>query len=135
MLSRGRRLTLRATTRGYPYGAMSPLAIRRAARRLRRHAAGVLVVLALGAIVALHHSGMAAGDMHHSGMGMVVELCLGVFTAVGATVAAIAIGLRSLGRWRPRRVLPAGARIVSRHQTVEPRAGPPPQPFLCVWRR
>jgi hypothetical protein len=78
---------------------MSALAIRRTSRRLCRHTAGVLVVLALGALMAVHHSAIAGGDMHHAGVGAVIELCLGVFTGVGAAVAAVALGLRSLGRW------------------------------------
>jgi hypothetical protein len=36
--------------------AVRPLAIRRCTRRLRRHAAGVLVVLALGGMIAVHHN-------------------------------------------------------------------------------
>jgi hypothetical protein len=113
---------------------MSPLAVRRVTRRLRRHAAGVLIVLALGAIIGVHHSEPAAGDMHHDGMGTVVELCLGVFTAVGVAVAAIAIALRSFGRCRPPALLPAGVAFVRWCLTVEPRAGPAPQSLLCIWR-
>jgi hypothetical protein len=115
---------------------MSALAIRRTTRRLRRRTAGVLVVLALGAIIAVHHSALASGDMHHAGMGAVIELCLGVFTAVGVAVAAVARGLRRLGRLdTPARALALGVRIVARRLTLEPRAGPPGQPLLCVWRR
>jgi hypothetical protein len=115
---------------------MSALAIRRTTRRLRRHTAGVLVVLALGAIIAVHHSALASGDMHHAGMGTVIELCLGVFTAVGVAVAAGALGLRWVGRRdTPARALPLGVRLVARRLTLEPRAGPPGQPLLCVWRR
>jgi hypothetical protein len=114
---------------------MSPLAVRRVLRRLRRHSAGVLIALALGVMIAAHHSGPVAGDMHHGGMGTVVELCLGVFTAVGVAVAAIAIALRSLGRWiTPRSPLPARVAVVRRRLTLQPRAGPPPQPLLCIWR-
>jgi hypothetical protein len=114
---------------------MGPLAVRRVTRRLRRGAAGVLIVLALGAVIAAHHSGPVAGDMHHGDMGTVVELCLGVFTAVGAVVAAIAIARRSLGRWiRPHALVPSGVAVVRRRLTVEPRAGPPPQSLLCIWR-
>jgi hypothetical protein len=121
---------------GVPSVAMSALAIHRSTRRLRGHTAAVLVVLALGALIAVHHSTLAGGDMHHAGMGTVIELCLGVFTAVGVAVAAIALGLRRLGRWdTPARRLPLGIRLVPRGLTLEPRAGPPGQPLLCVWRR
>jgi hypothetical protein len=117
---------------------MSALAVRRATRRLRRHTAGVLVVLALGATIAVHHSAIAGAGMHHDGMrmGAVIELCLGVFTAVGVAVAAVALGVRRLGRWDvPARLLPRGVRLVTPRLTREPRAGPPAQPLLCVWRR
>jgi hypothetical protein len=112
---------------------MSALAIRRA---MRRHAAGVLIVLALGALIAVHHSDLAMSDMQHGGIGAVVELCLGVVTAVGVAVAAVAVALHSLGRWgRPLRLLPIAAPIVRRRVTLEPRAGPSPQALLCIWRR
>jgi hypothetical protein len=116
--------------------AMSALAIRRSTRRLRRHTAAVLIVLALGALIAVHHSAIAGGEMHHGGMGTVIELCLGVVTAVGVAVAAIRLGLRSLGRWdTPPRLLPLGVRLAARWPTLEPRAGPLAQPLLCGWRR
>jgi hypothetical protein len=115
---------------------MSALAIHRSTRRLRRHTAAVLIVLALGAIIAVHHSAIAGGETQHAGMGTVIELCLGVFTAVGVAVAAVALGLRSLGRWdTPARLRPLGVRLVARWLTLEPRAGPPGQPLLCVWQR
>ena len=114
---------------------MSALAIRRGTRRLRRHTAGVLVVLALGAIIAVHHTAVTSGEMQHAGMGTAIELCLGVFTAVGVAVAAISLGLHSLGRWdTPPRLLPLGLLVAVRRLTLEPRAGPPGQPLLCVWR-
>jgi hypothetical protein len=114
---------------------MSPLAVRRVLRRLRRDSAGVLIALALGTMIAAHHSEPVTGDIHHGGMGPVVELCLGVFTAVGVAVAAIAIALRTFGRWvRPRSLWPVGVAIVRRRLTLEPRAGPPPQSLLCIWR-
>jgi hypothetical protein len=115
---------------------MSALAIRRTTRRMRRNTAAMLVVLALGAMIAMHHSAIASGEMGHGGMGTIIELCLGVFTAVGVAVAAVALGLRRLGRWdMPPRLLPLGVRLVARRLRLEPRAGPPRQPLLCVWRR
>jgi hypothetical protein len=114
---------------------MSPLAIRRVTRRLRRRTAGVLIVLTLGAIIGVHHSAMAASKMHHGGIGGVVELCLGVFTAVGATAAAVAIALRSVRRWsRPLGMVPICVPTVRRRLTLEPRAGPSSQALLCIWR-
>lgn len=84
---------------------------------------------------AAHHGEPAAGGMHHGVTGTVVELCLGAFTAVGVAVAAIAIALRSFGRWiGPRSLLPTGVAIVRRLLTLEPRAGRPPQSLLCIWR-
>ena len=116
--------------------AMSPLALRRVTRPLRRHAAGVLIVLALGALIAVHHSELAAADMDHGGMGMVVELCLGVVAAVGVAVAAVAIALHWVRRWGgPLRLLRIAVPIVRRRLTLEPRAGPSPQALLCIWRR
>jgi hypothetical protein len=41
--------------------------IRRSTRRLRRHTAAVLIVLALGAIIAVHRSAIASGEMDHAG--------------------------------------------------------------------
>jgi hypothetical protein len=115
---------------------MSPLRIRRSTRRLRRHAAGLLLVFALGGAVAAHHSGMGAGDMHHGGMSAVAEMCVGAFTAVGATIAACAIGLVALGRWPTPQVLaPAGVLTAVPAAPHPARAGPPPLPLLCVWRR
>jgi hypothetical protein len=116
--------------------SMSALVIRGTTYRLRQRTAGVLVVLAVGAVIAVHHSEIASGDMEHAGMGTAIELCLGVFTAVGVAVAAIAFGPRSLGRWdTSARLLPLGVRLVARWLTLQPRAGPPGQPLLCIWRR
>jgi hypothetical protein len=115
---------------------MSPLAIRRSTRRLRRHAAGLLLVLALGGAIAAHHSGMGMGDMHHGSMGAVVELCVGTFTAIGAAVAAVAMGLLALGRWpTPLILIPGGVLMSAPPAPYPARAGPPPLSLLCVWRR
>ena len=115
---------------------MRALAIRRTTGRMRSNAAAVLVVLALGAMIAVHHSAIRDGEMDHAGMGAVTELCLGVFTAVGVAVAAVGFGLRRLRRWHaPAWLLPPGVLVARRWLTLEPRAGPPGQPLLCVWRR
>jgi hypothetical protein len=114
---------------------MSPLGIRRSTRRLRRHAVGLLLVFALGGAIAAHHSGMGPGDMHHGGMSAVAEMCVGAFTAVGATIAACAMGLLALGRWPTQQVLmPAGVLTSVAPSPYPARAGPP-LPLLCVWRR
>ena len=91
-------------------------------------------VVALACAITAHHSGMALSGKHH-GMdgGSVVELCLGVFTAVGAAVAAIALGSIALAARRVAvRLRPAVAVL----------PGPPPLPraradplVLCVIRR
>jgi len=66
--------------------------------------------MALGTVIALHHSTLSMGDMHH-GMdaGSVAELCLGVFAAVGAAVIATTLAIVALGRWRPVHEDPARA--------------------------
>jgi ABC-type anion transport system duplicated permease subunit len=100
---------------------------RRYTRRLRRHATGLLLVLATGAAISAHHSGLGMGDMHPDGMGSAIEMCLGAFTAVGAAVIAVAVGVLALGRWliRPSLVSPVGfvlaGNVTPRH-TRDPRA-------------
>jgi hypothetical protein len=115
---------------------VGPIAIRRSTRRLRRHLAGLVLLAALGTAIAGHHTGLTAPDMHHDGMGAAaVEMCLGALTAVGATVAAVAIGVLALGRW-PTVAEPGGAAVaLAGARAPEARAGPPPLAQLCVWRR
>jgi hypothetical protein len=115
---------------------VSPLAIRRLTCRLRRHAAALLVVLALGGLVAVHHSAIAMDHMHHDGMAAVIELCVGVVTALGAGVAAIAVRRRSPRGWpRPKQLATVGVLNVATRTTPDPRAGPASLPLLCAWRR
>jgi hypothetical protein len=87
-------------------------------------------------IIAHHASIGPSEDAHHAmDVGAVADLCLGVFTAVGTTVVAVAFGLVSLTRRRqagargrpPRRTAP---------RTVHPRvrAGPELLLVLCVSR-
>jgi hypothetical protein len=105
--------------------------------RVRRHAAGVLLAIALSGAIAAHHSGIAMGDMHHDGMSAAIEMCVAAFTAVGAAVVAAAIGILALGRWLTTdELFPAGGLVPAGARAPEARAGPPP-PFsqLCVWRR
>ena len=101
-----------------------------------RHDAALLVILALGAAIAAHHSGIAMGDMHHAdGIDGAVELCLGVFAAVAA-VAAVALGIVALGRWRPLTVVcAAGLSRMVATAAARVRAGPTLVSLLCVCRR
>ena len=114
---------------------MGPLAVHRRLRRLRRSLAVVVLMLGLGGAVAFHHGAPAQmHDGHHGmDMGTVIELCLGAFSAVGAAVVAITLGMLSLGRWRPLLTLaPAGVLFAPRPPEPQARAGPT---FLCVFRR
>lgn len=113
---------------------MSLLRVHRLLRRARRAATFPLAVLILSAAIAAHH-GVAPADHgdHGMDMGSVMELCLGVFTAVGAAVAAVVIGTIGLGRWRPPvRVLAAASPIAIQLPDIRARAGPV---SLCVHRR
>jgi hypothetical protein len=112
---------------------MTPVQLRELMRRCRRHAAAVLVVLTLAGAIAVHHSSLAMGDKHHDmGMATVAELCLGVFTAVSAAAAAVALGLLVLRRWHPPIALvPVAAVPARRPPRARARAGPT---FLCVLR-
>ena len=115
---------------------MSPIAIRRSTRRLRRHVAGLLLVCALGSAIAAHHTGIGMSDIHHDGMSTAIEMCMGAFTAVGAAVAAVAIGMLALGRWPTTIELAGGASLTLGGACApEARAGPRPLSQLCVWRR
>lgn len=104
---------------------------------MRRHDAALLVIIALGAAIAVHHSGIAMGDMHHAdGVEGAIELCLGVFAAVGAAVAVVALGMVALGRWRPPTVACAvGLSRVAAAAGPRARAGPTLVSLLCVCRR
>jgi hypothetical protein len=116
---------------------VSPIGIRRATRRLRHHATGLLLVLALAGAITADHSAIGMSDVHHDGMGAAIEMCLGAFTAVGATVVAVALGILALGRWPASPALtPAGALACAGTRAPEARAGPPPRHCsqLCVWR-
>lgn len=115
---------------------MTPIAIRRLLRRFGARAGVLLAVLAVSGTIAMHHSMVSAGDMHHdAGIGAVVELCLGVIAA-GAAVAAVAIGVVGLGRWRPPQKLVAGALALAFSSPFpRVRAGPALLSQLCVRRR
>jgi hypothetical protein len=116
---------------------VGPLAIRRATRRFRRHGAALFAVLAIGGAIAVHHGAPPMDAMHHDGaLGAVMELCTGVFVAIGSVAASVALGLIAMGRWRP----PVDLRPVGLSGAVawhEPRAraGPVLLSFVCVCRR
>jgi peptidoglycan/LPS O-acetylase OafA/YrhL len=116
---------------------VSPLAIRRFARRCRRRGVALLAVAAVGSAIAAHHSGVSMADMHHDGIAnAAMELCLGVFVAIGTAVAAVGIALLPLGRRRPPPELRA-AGLSGARSRPEPRARPGPAllSLLCVSRR
>ncbi len=116
---------------------VGPIAIRRQVRRLRRHAAGLLLVIAVAGAVVAHHSDFAPDGLHHDMALSAVELCVGAFTAVGAAVAAVSLGSIALGRWPTPAPLAPTARIALHGGGPTPlaRAGPSLLPLVCVWRR
>jgi hypothetical protein len=95
----------------------------------------VAVVMVAAAITA-HHSGMLMDMQHETGMSSIVEMCLGVFTAVGAVLLGVGVAVLALGRWRPGRMLGAP---VMRRLAIVPLARARDGPFvvcvLCVSRR
>jgi hypothetical protein len=111
---------------------VSPLAIRRCARRCHRRGVALLAVAAVGAAIAAHHSGV-----HHDGMASAaVELCLGVFVAVGTAVAAVGMALLALGPRRPPAALLAvGLSGACSRPPPRARPGPALLTLLCVSRR
>jgi hypothetical protein len=114
---------------------LSVLRIRRSLRRHRRRLTVIAAILALAGAVAVHHSLM---DMHQldAGMGAVVEMCLGVFTAVGATLVLGGWAILPLDRWGPgRMLLAAGALRAPPVPVARARHGPAAVCVLCVSRR
>jgi hypothetical protein len=117
---------------------VSPLALRRCAKRLRYRRASLIAILLVAASIAAHHGGVAlAADAHHGmDMGAVADFCLGAFTAVGAAAVTVALGFIRLGRWRPPVTLGygwLGATLGAFRPSV--RAGPEVLLELCVSRR
>ena len=116
---------------------MGPIAIRRELHRHRRRLATVVAMVVCSTAIAAHHSGMAMADGHHdAGMGAAAEMCLAAFTAVGAAVVAIVVGLIALGRWRPPlRIAPSALWLSAGPPLPRARAGPGLLLVLCVSRR
>lgn len=114
-------------------------------RTLGRLVVAMLIALLAGA-VALHHSGLAAGDGdahhgHHGGAdpGAVASMCVGMAVAAVA-VEGLLLVRRSRrnarhSRRRPfRRLLPRSGDWAALHAPLA-RAGPPLHLQLCVIRR
>jgi hypothetical protein len=112
------------------------MAIRRTMCRFNGRGGVLLAVVIVSGAIAMHHSVVASGDMHHdAGMGAAIELCLGVMAA-GAAAVAIAIGVARLGRWRPPGILaPDGLASAFSSPVARVRAGPALLSELCVRRR
>jgi hypothetical protein len=105
--------------------------------RRRRHLTMAMATVAVVMALAVHHSGAATSDMHRDmGMSAAVEMCLGVMGLVGAAVAAVALGLIRLGRWRPVVTLaPVAVVPRARPPLARSRDGPLLLSLLCISRR
>lgn len=116
---------------------MGPIGVGRILQRHRRHLMAFIAVLVCAAAITMHHSGLATGDAHGGmEMGAAAEMCLAAFTAVGAAVLAVALGLISLGRWRPTRsLLPTAVLWLAPSPMPRARAGPALLLLLCVNQR
>ena len=133
--------------------AVGPIATRRLLLRLRRRLVGVLAILALAAVVAVHHADMpvptgglgampgmthdAAPSGHHGGEDgggtpMAMVACIAAMVAIGAGVLAVALGSLPV-RWAA--VLRQGAPVARPlPRPALSRAGPPGPSGLCIWR-
>lgn len=115
---------------------VSSLRIRRQLRRHRRDLALIATVLTLVGVVAAHHSGVLMDMQHDMGMNAAVEMCLAVFTAVGAALVAVVLAVVALGRWRPALTLvPACGLTAPEVPVAKARHGPAAVSILCVNRR
>lgn len=113
---------------------VGPIALRRLIRRLRHHAAGLVVLAALAGAVGLHHSAIDMDAAHHAADMSAVEMCLGVVTAASAAVIVVALGWLAVRR--PAAVLTAVLlSTVGVRPAPRARAGPSATlAFFCVWR-
>ena len=115
---------------------VSALTIRRGLRRHRRDLALIATVVALAGLIAAHHRGGLLEMDHEAGMGAIVEMCLGVFTAVGAVVVAAGLAVVVLRRHGSLpTLLSAGAGGVPRVPVARARHGPAAVSVLRVSRR
>ena len=115
---------------------VSTLGIRGQLRRRRRRLKVVAAVLALACVIAIHHNAMAMDGGHDVGMGAAIEMCLGVFTAVGAAVAAAGLAILALGPPRALATAPGELALPWRPSpTARARHGPELLSLLCVSRR
>ena len=118
--------------------AVGPIATRRLLGRLRRRFLGFALVVVIGGAVVAHHSEpMMDGAGHHGMVGMAaMQLCLGAFVLVGASLVKVTRGTWSLGRWKTVRFIatssPEPALSVP---AAVPRGGPELLQLLCVSRR
>ena len=115
---------------------MSPLALRRSVYEVRRPAFGVLLAVVVAVGILNHHTWIPGGDHgDHHGVTAAVEMCLGVFTAIGAAVAVVCGLLRVTRRRAPAALLASGVVSLPTARSAPARAGPPALSALCVWRR
>ena len=116
---------------------MGPIAIRRRLRRDRRRLGAIVAVVVCAGAIAAHHSGIALGGGHHEmDMSAAAGTCLAAFTAVGAAVVAVVIGLIALGRRHPPlRLTATSGRLARRPPRARARASPDLPLLLCVSRR
>ena len=93
-------------------------------------------LLFLGGLTAAHHGGPLMDVPHDVGMSAAIEMCLAVFTAVGAAV--IALGCTGLATGRRRatlKLLGSGPLTITPVPVARARHGPAAVSVLCVSRR
>lgn len=115
---------------------MSALDIRRQVRRQRRRLTVVATVLAFAGLITVHHAGLPMDPHHGMAASSVIEMCLAVFTAVGAAVAAAGFAALAPGGWRRVPAMPRAAALPARRVPLaRARHGPGLLSLLCVSRR
>ena len=96
----------------------------------------IAAALALAGAITAHHSGLPMNAHYDMEMSAVAELCLGVFAAVGAALAAAALVILALGRWRPALFRIPAVELPARPvPPARARDGPELLSLLCVSRR
>lgn len=117
---------------------MGPIDVRRLLQRHRRHWAVLVALVAVTCAVAAHHAlPTMADDGHHMDgtAQQAMEMCLAALTAVGATIAVVAIGLVLLPRRRLAVLTAVAGLPTPRVAWPRARAGPALLTLLCVSRR